>query len=101
MPFYFCSFRRRSSPFLCSRSNVKKKWAQVWPNTPFPDETDKESQERRGGLSMLIRLNAGDAVDIFVPEDGIGSIRVIPKHHTQSQVARFALERSSGNTHTM
>lgn len=43
-------------------------------------------------------LNAGDVVDILPPENGRGSIRVIPKHHTQAQVARIALERSSDNT---
>lgn len=66
--------------------NVKKKWTQVWPNVDFPEH-------RKSSLSDFIRLKAGDVVDVVVPSDGKRSIRVIPKHCTQSQVARYAAER--------
>jgi hypothetical protein len=75
--------------------NVKKKWTQVWPTITFPEETERKKR----GLSEFIRLKAGDVVDVVVPSDGKGSIRLIPKHCTQSQVARYASERRSSNTH--
>lgn len=80
-------------------SNVKKKWTQVWPTVPFPDETEVPGRKIKGRLSDFIRLKAGDVVDIVVPSNARGSVRVIPKHCTQSQVARFALERLSDRTH--
>jgi len=79
--------------------NVKKKWTQVWPKVPFPHETEANGRKRRGGLLDFIRLKAGDVVDVVIPPDGKGSIRVIPKNCTQSQVARFALERQGDSAH--
>lgn len=73
--------------------NIKKKWAQVWPNVPFPDETKVHGGVKRkgGGLTEFIRLKAGDIVDFVVlPSGGKGSIRVIPKHCTQTTVAQYA-----------
>ena len=78
--------------------NVKKKWTQVWPAVAFPDEADASGRKKRGCLSDFIRLKAGDVVDVVVPSNGKGSIRVIPKHCTQSQVARYNLERHRSNT---
>ena len=82
------------TPILCTCSNVKKKWKQVWPDKPFPDGmANAAGQNKKMSLSDIIRLMAGDAVDIVVPESGKGSIRVIPKHCTQAQVANLARDR--------
>lgn len=70
--------------------NFKKKWKQVWPEVPFPQEAENEGRRRKGGLSAFILQKAGDVVDVVVPSKGKGSIRVIPKNCTQSKVARFA-----------
>jgi len=70
-------------------SNVKKKWNQVWPDVPFPDENQVSGQKKRGGLLEYIRQKADGVVDIECPQNGIGSIRVIPKC-SKSQVAQKA-----------
>lgn len=74
-------------------SNVRKKWTQVWPNVPFPDETSVVGQKRKGGLLEFLRRKAGGVVDIVALSNGKGSIRVIPKHFTQSHVERLHIER--------
>lgn len=74
-------------------SNVKKKWNQLWPDVPFPDDTQVSGQKKKGGLLEFIRQRAHGVVDIEFPQNGIGSIRVIPKC-TKSQVAQLHMERN-------
>jgi DnaJ-domain-containing protein 1 len=67
-------------------SNVKKKWKQVWPKEPFPDDTDA-STNRKIPLSEFLKERAGDVIDLV--QDGSG-IRVLPKNCSQDTVAAQA-----------
>ena len=72
-------------------SNVKKKWKQVWPDSPFPNPP------RRIPLSKWIRQQAGDAVDLI--QDDKGCLRVYSKHCTQDKVAAAAMKLRQHSTH--
>eukprot|EP00980_Cylindrotheca_fusiformis_P016307 scaffold4844_cov112-Cylindrotheca_fusiformis.AAC.5 len=63
-------------------SNVKRKWKQVWPKEPFPNDIDP-STNRRIPLSQLLRTLAGDAIDLV--HDGSG-MKVCPKHCSKHMV---------------
>lgn len=74
-------------------SNVRRKWSQVWPNTPCPwDEVQASAgrQRRKGVLLDYIRKYASDIVDVVSPSDGTGSTLVVLRSVTQSQVAAAA-----------
>lgn len=70
-------------------SNVKKKWKQVWPKEPFPDDIDP-STNRRIALSEFLKDRAGDVIDL-IPSSGNG-IRVRPKNCSQDMVAAQAIK---------
>lgn len=52
-------------------SNVKRKWRQVWPQSPFPPY--------KGNLSDFIMSQAHDVV-MIVKDDSNGSLRLMSKH---------------------
>ena len=72
-------------------SNVRRKWTQVWPDTPCPwDQNEEKGQRKRKGIILeYIRKYAIDIVDIVSP-NGTGSTLVVLKSFTQSQVAAAA-----------
>lgn len=60
--------------------NIKKKWKQVWPDVPFPEEltfTTGAQQKRKGTLLKYIKKHAGDAVDVVVSN---GSTKIVPRN---------------------
>jgi len=79
--------------------NIRKKWSQVWPDTPFPDiERDRHNgndyvRKKKGLLVDYIQRNAGDVVNIFKPEDGRGRIIIVPKRCTRSHVSEASSEK--------
>lgn len=65
-------------------SNVKKKWAQVWPNAPFPP-THGTHHKKGKSLAQYIIQNAGDVVDIKMVGDK-GESRLVPKSTTRDRL---------------
>lgn len=66
--------------------NVKKKWKQVWPETPFPDESPNTTggqQKRKGALLDYIKQHAGDSIVVIVSN---GVTRVFPRNMSQAQL---------------
>ena len=66
--------------------NIKKKWKQVWPNEPFPEEltvTTGAQQKRKGTLLEYIKKHAGDSVDVLVYN---GLTRVVPRNFTHANL---------------
>jgi hypothetical protein len=75
-------------------SNLKKKWIQLWPDTPFP-EREKSVNRKQGSLSEWIRQEAGDVVEL--QSDNKGSLRLYARNCTQAQVAAVAATVSQEN----
>jgi hypothetical protein len=73
-------------------SNLRKKWQQVWPETPF---SSYDTRPRKLSLSKWLQQEAGDAVDIR-PDDK-GCPRLFAKECTQAQVAEAAAQASISN----
>jgi ankyrin repeat protein len=70
-------------------SNLKKKWKQVWPTTPFPSyESNNKSTKRSLMLSEWLVQSAGDVIELVA--DGNGAMRVFAKDCSQSKVAEAA-----------
>ena len=59
-------------------SNVKKKWKQVWPKEPFPNEEEKQK------ISDFLMERAGDVIELV--HDGKGAVRVFAKDCSQAKV---------------
>jgi hypothetical protein len=72
-------------------SNLKKKWSQVWPDSPFPTQ-EKSAKGRGVVLSEWIRQEAGDIVDLQT--DDKGGLRLYARNCTQAQVAAVAQENA-------
>ena len=74
-------------------SNVRRKWTQVWPNTPCPwdfREMRNGRPKRKGVLLDYIRQCAGDIVDIVPPTNPTGSTVIKLRTVTLAQVAAAA-----------
>jgi hypothetical protein len=66
--------------------NIKKKWKQVWPDTPFPEEPPKikgGQQKRKGAVLEYIMKHAADSVAILASN---GTTRLVPRNVTQAHV---------------
>ena len=59
-------------------SNIKKKWKQVWPQTPFPTKCSDDESKKNLRMLDFIKANAGDVVNIKRAESRCGYI-VHPK----------------------
>ena len=74
-------------------SNVRRKWTQVWPNSPCPWdflEMRKGRPKRKGVLIDYIRQHAGDIVDVVPPTDATGSTIIKLRNLTLAQVTAAA-----------
>ena len=74
-------------------SNIRKKWKQVWPTTPFPcfqDENKNQINTRLNGgrksLTEFIQEHAGDVVDIVQRDDSHGCVVRPKKFFRRSQI---------------
>jgi hypothetical protein len=68
---------------------VRKKWKQVWPETPL-------SPPPQMALSEWIKQQASDVVDVL-PDDKTGGLRVYAKHCSQEKVAVAAAAAKVAN----
>jgi len=69
---------------FCLQSNIRKKWKQVWPDSPFPSFGNNEGvRKKRGAFVSFLKEQAGDVVDIVRDK---GAIKVLPRHCTRSQI---------------
>ena len=74
-------------------SNVRRKWTQVWPDTPCPwdfAEINKGRPRRKGVLLDFIRQNASDIVDIVFPTTQTGSTVIKLRSTSQAQDVKKA-----------
>jgi hypothetical protein len=69
-------------------SNLKKKWGQVWPSTPFPGP--QSPSRRRGTMREWIVQQADDIIEMRI--DDKGCYKLHAKNCTQSTVAAAATE---------